>query len=141
MNLKIGAIIKTLRQNKKITQEQLAAFIGVTPQAISRWEAGNGYPDIVTGGYFAGELVWLENPGREAMELVNPVFTEATPLPASEKVRVTSVFRPGRMGVRISLRLTSTVGTGAESDSFSEGSGSAAEGAAGLAGEASGSAA
>ena len=48
MNLKIGAIIKTLRQNKKITQEQLAAFIGVTPQAISRWEAGNGYPDIET---------------------------------------------------------------------------------------------
>ncbi|WP_295811527.1 FG-GAP-like repeat-containing protein [uncultured Victivallis sp.] len=29
---------------------------------------GNGYPDIVTGGYFAGELVWLENPGREAKE-------------------------------------------------------------------------
>ena len=57
------------------------------------------------------------------------------------KVRVTSVFRPGRMGVRTSLRLTSTVGAGAESDSFSEGSGSAAEGAAGLAGEASGSAA
>ena len=29
---------------------------------------GNGFPDIVTGGYFAGELIWLENPGREEKE-------------------------------------------------------------------------
>ena len=48
MNLEIGAIIKNLRTQHKITQEQLATFLGVTPQAISRWEAGNGYPDIET---------------------------------------------------------------------------------------------
>ena len=48
MNLEIGAIIKNLRTQHKITQDQLATFLGVTPQAISRWEAGNGYPDIET---------------------------------------------------------------------------------------------
>ncbi len=48
MQLKIGSIIKELRTGRKLTQEQLAACIGVTPQAISRWEAGNGYPDIET---------------------------------------------------------------------------------------------
>ena len=42
MNLEIGAIIKNLRTQHKITQDQLATFLGVTPQAISRWEAGNG---------------------------------------------------------------------------------------------------
>ena len=46
MNLKIGTTIKHLRQKHQVTQEQLATFCGVTPQAISRWEAGNGYPDI-----------------------------------------------------------------------------------------------
>ncbi len=46
MNIKIGTIIKELRVSKKITQEQLASFLGVTPQAISRWEAQVGYPDI-----------------------------------------------------------------------------------------------
>lgn len=46
MNLEIGAIIKSLRSKHKYTQEQLSAFLGVTPQAVSRWEAGNGYPDI-----------------------------------------------------------------------------------------------
>ncbi|MBP3315429.1 MAG: helix-turn-helix transcriptional regulator [Clostridia bacterium] len=46
MNLKIGAIIKKLRAENNITQETLATAIGVTPQAISRWESEGGYPDI-----------------------------------------------------------------------------------------------
>ena len=46
MNLKVGTIIKNLRAERNITQESLAAVIGVTPQAISRWESEGGYPDI-----------------------------------------------------------------------------------------------
>ena len=46
MNIKIGAIIKKLRQENNVTQDTLATAIGVTPQAISRWEAEGGYPDI-----------------------------------------------------------------------------------------------
>ena len=46
MNVKIGAIIKKLRVENNITQEMLATAIGVTPQAISRWESEGGYPDI-----------------------------------------------------------------------------------------------
>ena len=46
MNIKIGAKIKSLRREQKVTQEALAAGIGVTPQAISRWESENGYPDM-----------------------------------------------------------------------------------------------
>ena len=46
MNIKIGAIIKKLRAENNITQDTLATDIGVTPQAISRWESEGGYPDI-----------------------------------------------------------------------------------------------
>ena len=46
MNIKIGAIIKKLRADNNITQDTLATAIGVTPQAISRWESEGGYPDI-----------------------------------------------------------------------------------------------
>jgi len=46
MNIKIGAIIKRLRTENNITQDTLAAAVGVTPQAVSRWEAEGGYPDI-----------------------------------------------------------------------------------------------
>ena len=46
MNIKIGARIKELRKRQNVTQEQLAETLGLTNQAISRWESENGYPDI-----------------------------------------------------------------------------------------------
>ena len=46
MNIKIGTKIKNLRGERKVTQDELAAAIGVTPQAVSRWESEGGYPDI-----------------------------------------------------------------------------------------------
>ena len=41
-----GAMIKRLREQKKITQAQLAERIHVSEKAISKWETGRGYPDI-----------------------------------------------------------------------------------------------
>ena len=41
-----GAVIKSLREQKKITQLQLAEKLGVSDKTISKWETGKGYPDI-----------------------------------------------------------------------------------------------
>ena len=38
--------LKTLRRRKDLTQEQLADYMCVTPQAVSRWETGATSPDI-----------------------------------------------------------------------------------------------
>lgn len=46
MDCDIGKKIYYLRKAKKITQNQLAQFLYVTPQTISKWESGNGTPDI-----------------------------------------------------------------------------------------------
>ena len=46
MNLKLSEKLKTLRRNKNISQEKLAQYLGVTFQAISKWENGSTYPDI-----------------------------------------------------------------------------------------------
>ena len=46
MESKIGEIISQSRQNQKMTQEEFASRLGVTPQAVSKWERGNGLPDI-----------------------------------------------------------------------------------------------
>ena len=38
--------IRTLRQRKGVTQEAMAAHLGVTAQAVSKWERGSAAPDI-----------------------------------------------------------------------------------------------
>ena len=38
--------LKDLRKQKGISQEQLAEKIYVSRQAITKWESGNGLPDI-----------------------------------------------------------------------------------------------
>lgn len=47
--MNIGDIIKSKRQKKNMTQTELAEKLNVTPQAVSRWEMGISYPDIVSG--------------------------------------------------------------------------------------------
>ena len=41
-----GAVIKKLRENKKMTQEDLADRLFVSSKAVSKWETGQGFPDI-----------------------------------------------------------------------------------------------
>ena len=43
---KIGSFLKTLRNEKGITQENLAEQFGVSSRTVSRWENGNNMPDI-----------------------------------------------------------------------------------------------
>ncbi len=41
-----GTMIKRLREERRLTQQQLAEKLGVSDKAVSKWETGRGYPDI-----------------------------------------------------------------------------------------------
>ena len=43
---KVGKFIYTLRTKNNMTQNELANKINVTNKAVSRWERGQGLPDI-----------------------------------------------------------------------------------------------
>lgn len=42
-----GAVIRKLREDKRLTQEELAEKIFVSSKAVSKWETGQGFPDII----------------------------------------------------------------------------------------------
>ncbi len=44
--MSFGQIIKKLRRNADMTQEQLAEMLSISPQAVSRWETDAAMPDI-----------------------------------------------------------------------------------------------
>ena len=41
-----GATIKELRENRKLTQAELAERLGVSSKTVSKWETAKGLPDI-----------------------------------------------------------------------------------------------
>jgi len=46
MKLNIAQNLRKYRKERGLTQETLAASLGVSSQSISKWECGDGYPDI-----------------------------------------------------------------------------------------------
>ena len=46
MNIHISSKIRQLRKAKNMSQEELAALLGVSFQAVSKWETGAAMPDI-----------------------------------------------------------------------------------------------
>ena len=47
-NRAVGRRIASLRQEHSLTQQQLAAMLRVSHQAVSKWESGQALPDIQT---------------------------------------------------------------------------------------------
>lgn len=81
MNIDLGSKIRELRHRDKRTQEMLAETLGVTSQAVSRWESGGSYPDLqlmpAIANYFGvtiDELFGYANDREEKIDrLVNRV--------------------------------------------------------------------
>lgn len=81
--MNIGKQIRTLRLRKGARQEELAEFLGVSAQAVSKWETESSLPDVtllpriaVYFGVTIDELFRL--PDEEQMERIhNAILTEA----------------------------------------------------------------
>ena len=85
---KTGAFIARCRKEKNLTQMQLAELLGITNQAVSKWENGRGMPDVsllqplcdVLGislnELFSGEHISAEEYKGKAEENISRLFKE-----------------------------------------------------------------
>ena len=85
--MQIGDKIKTLRKAKKLTQEQLAETLHVSPQAVSKWETGASSPDVEMlprlAAYFGTSMDELFDYDRRKLEAeVEALIAQSVPLRA-----------------------------------------------------------
>ncbi len=84
MNLLIGENIKRLRRQRNLTQEEVAAHLGISFQSISKWERADGYPDITMlpslANYFdvsVDELIGMDEIAKsEKYDEINRLWAE-----------------------------------------------------------------
>lgn len=55
--VEFGEKLKHLREEKGMTQQTMAEHLYVTRQAVSRWECGARYPDLLTTKKIAEVIV------------------------------------------------------------------------------------
>lgn len=71
--VKIGSFLKALRNEKGLTQEQLAEMVNVSRRSVSRWETGSNLPDLDVlmelADYYEVELRELLDGERKSEEM------------------------------------------------------------------------
>ena len=102
--------LKDLRTSKKMTQNELAQMLGVTQQAVARWENGRSEPDATT-------LNWLATFFDVSVDyLLGNKNESVRPLSREQKNLLTdfeSLTRDGQnmiLGILNSLKVTHAAG-------------------------------
>lgn len=96
-SMKIGSNIAALRKEKGITQEELANALGVSAQAVSKWENNSSCPDVslltVIADYFGVTVDALLRSGAEEITCADPPSTDDN----------VAAVRGGKRNVRIKV--------------------------------------
>lgn len=96
-SMKIGSNIAALRKEKGITQEELANALGVSAQAVSKWENNSSCPDVslltVIADYFGVTVDALLRSGAEEITRADPPSTDNN----------VAAVRGGKRNVRIKV--------------------------------------
>lgn len=97
MIMKLGENIRNLRKKNKLTQEQLAEELNVSPQAVSKWETGASSPDVdmlvSLAAFFRTTVDELLDFDRRRIDAeVGALVTESVPL-RSDPAKAEAFYR------------------------------------------------
>ena len=98
--IKLGEKIKSLRKQKNISQEVFANYLGVSFQAVSKWENGNTMPDVAMipaiASFFGVSIDELFDFNRfEVEKQVDEICAEAYKYRFSDTPKSESILREG----------------------------------------------
>ena len=100
---KFGAYIASLRKAADMTQSELGDKLGLTRQAISRYECGESFPDITVLGKLSeifgvtvDTLIGSGTPSRGEAEILDAVAKgqDVSPTNAEDVVNLAPLFKP-----------------------------------------------
>lgn len=100
MVMKIGDKIKALRKAQNITQESLATVLGVTFQAVSKWETNSAAPDVsiipAIASYFGVSIDELfDYNASENERKIESICREAARCRLDDPIRAENILRAG----------------------------------------------
>lgn len=104
-HMTLGRRIQTLRRGQALTQEALAERMGVTPQAVSKWENDLSCPDIMTLPHLAKEL----HTTVDALLTGEPACSAASAVPAKKPEELIVRIAITDEDARVCLNLPFTV--------------------------------
>ena len=126
MNETIGSRISALRRKKNMTQEELAAEMGVSAQAVSKWENDLSCPDISLLpqlakllGITTDELLGSESPVTQLLpeekrkpvdDMILRVFVHSKD---GDKVKVNLPLSLVQLGLQMGMQMPEVAGSGA----------------------------
>lgn len=87
--MSFGENLKAARKQRHMTQEELAETLGVSRQAISKWESDNGYPETE-------KLLTLS----KALEVSVDALLSGAPAPEEKKPEAAGVASAGKIAIR-----------------------------------------
>ncbi len=109
----LGSVISDLRKKNNLTQEDFASALGVTAQAVSKWENNVSCPDIMLLpkiaeilGVSIDELMGvkpIEEKKAEEPQIVSPVLTDAELAKLKLRVLVIDNNMPDKKPINISV--------------------------------------
>ena len=131
MNESIGNRIARLRKEKKMTQETLAEQMGVSAQAVSKWENDQSCPDVAllpklsrVLGVSTDELLTGEGsevrllPAEQRKSLDELTMRVRVDSPEGDRVRVNLPMTLVKIGLEIGLQSAAAFSNGSAADSL-----------------------
>ena len=123
MNRNFSNNFKTMRKQRNLTQEQIAETLGVSCQAVSKWETNSSYPDItllpIVADYFGVSVDYLigHDTSKQfeeidnACKLADNMFTENRYIEAVPVLREMLIKHPGneKLMYKLAWALSGTI--------------------------------